>query len=348
MSTDFNGGAGNGLLATIARAWPPAIWQDVVTLVGVSGGADSVALMLALATLRPPNPSGRLVVAHFDHGLRPDSASDEQFVRQLAESLGLPYDTARAGPRAGGGAAEQAAREARYDFFTAAANAHGARYLALAHTRDDQAETIMHRILRGTGLRGLSGIPATRRLTELTTIVRPLLDVSREQILEFLACREQPWREDSTNTSLDFTRNRIRHELLPMLRERYNPRIDAALIQLAEQAAAAQQTVEGEALTIAEAAVVSADQRGVTLRCPPLRQAGQTLAREAMRLSWRQQGWPEQDMDQSDWDRLYLATLQPVSPFELPGAIRVEPSGNDHLCLRAPQDCAANSRKARP
>ena len=150
--------------------------------------------------------------------------ADAAFVAELANSLGLPLDLGQWRP-ARAGHFESDARRARYAWLTQVARARGAAVVAVGHTRDDQAETILHRILRGTGPRGLSGIPARRILAtdpELT-LVRPLLGVSRRGVREFLTAIGQPFREDETNADLTRTRSRIRYDLLPKLAADYNP-----------------------------------------------------------------------------------------------------------------------------
>ena len=167
----------------LAHAWPPVRWRDVTVIVGVSGGADSVALLRALCALR--EASGRLLVGHMNHHLRgEESDQDERFVGQLAETLHCPLFVGNADSLLDDSpdGIEAAARQARYQFFQDLADREGARYVALAHTFDDQAETIMHRIVRGTGISGLAGMRTHRRLSDLTTIVRPLLAVGRGQL----------------------------------------------------------------------------------------------------------------------------------------------------------------------
>src|SRR5262245_32292513 len=208
------------LPAQLAAGWPPEAWRDVTILVAVSGGADSVALLHALAQLRTAG-EGRLIVAHFNHRLRgAESDGDQAFVEELAARLGLAVVIGR---RDGGtderpdAADEESLRESRYAFLRLESGVHGARYVATAHTADDQVETVLLNILRGTGLAGLAGIPRVRPLAEATTLIRPLLGVSRGEILGYLASLDQPFREDASNRNLEYTRNRVRHELLPLL-----------------------------------------------------------------------------------------------------------------------------------
>jgi tRNA(Ile)-lysidine synthase len=163
------------------QAWPPDCWCDVTTLVAVSGGPDSVALLRAMVAVRRPG-AGRLIVAHFNHGLRGQQSDDEEhFVRELSARLGLACDVGRAAPAAdsGGWTSEESARRTRYAFLRDVAAQRGARYVATGHTADDQAETVLHRILRGTGIGGLSGIRRHRQLLHGVSLVRPLLAVRR-------------------------------------------------------------------------------------------------------------------------------------------------------------------------
>ena len=202
--------------------------------VGVSGGADSVALLRFLAGV-----SGQfgwqLTVCHVHHGLRGAEADrDEQFVRRLAEALGLPCAVRRVDAAAlaleSHTSVEEAGRAARYAFFAETAGEGG--YIATAHTLDDSIETVLMNLVRGTGLHGLCGIPRTRG-----NIVRPLLDCTRAEVEEYLAQLGQPYCTDSTNLSDDYTRNRIRHEIVPRLRE-LNPNFSGAIARLLPQLAA--------------------------------------------------------------------------------------------------------------
>src|SRR5688572_29033082 len=202
----------------LATDWPPAAWREVTVIAAVSGGADIVALLRALLAIRQQG-AGRQVAAHCNHRLRgAESEADAAFVADLCRQLGLTceigiVDVSQAANSGDG--LEAAAREARYGFLKSVAARHGARYLATAHTADDQAETLLHRIVRGTGLAGLAGIPRVRPLNELTTLIRPLLGARRSEVLAYLADIGQEYRHDASNLDRRFTRNRIRHELLP-------------------------------------------------------------------------------------------------------------------------------------
>lgn len=210
--------------------------------VGVSGGADSVALLRALAE-RAPQLGLVLHAAHLHHGLRGAEAdADLDFAEALAGQLGVPFHSARvdtvaeAAARAGKAAEsiEEAARRLRYDWFRQLLREVPLDAVATAHTLDDQAETVLAKLLRGAWTEGLSGIHPVIESPE-GRIVRPLLALTRTQIEAYLRGLDQPWREDSSNRSTTFTRNRIRHDLLPLL-ETWNPQLRTHLAQMAELA----------------------------------------------------------------------------------------------------------------
>ncbi len=200
--------------------------------VAVSGGADSVCLLKVLLALAP-RWNLRLRVLHLDHGLRgAESHGDAVFVQQLAAEAGLPCDLRAADVAARGGNLEQAARQARREFYLERLRSGVVDRVATGHTRDDQAETVLFRFLRGSGTAGLAGI---RALTP-DGIARPLLDVARADIRAWLSQRGIPWREDSSNQERRFARNRIRLDLLPALERDWNPALRSALVQVAELA----------------------------------------------------------------------------------------------------------------
>ncbi len=204
--------------------------------VGVSGGADSVALLRFLAALRPQF-GWDLVVCHIHHGLRGAEADrDEHFVRALAEQLGLPCAVSRIDAAAlalrDHISVEEAGRTARYAFFAQTAGEGGR--IATAHTLDDSIETVLMNLVRGTGLRGLCGIPRIRG-----NIVRPLLDCTRAEVEDYLGALGQPYCTDSTNLTDDYTRNRIRHDILPRLCA-LNPNFPGAMARMLPRLAAQQ------------------------------------------------------------------------------------------------------------
>jgi tRNA(Ile)-lysidine synthase len=215
--------------------------------IALSGGADSVALLLTLhaANSTPRESLGvGLSAVHIHHGLRGAEAdADQQFVEDLCISLGVPLHLHHASivdrvaqTRAAGDpeTIEEAARNVRYNFFTTLLASGHADSILTAHTLDDQAETVLMKFLRGAWTEGLSAIHPVITLAK-GKILRPFLHTRRTDIESFLKSANQPWREDSTNTDTAFTRNKIRHELLPQLRA-YNPNLDQTLANLAELA----------------------------------------------------------------------------------------------------------------
>ena len=172
-------------------------------VVAVSGGVDSVALLDLLRL----QPGVKLTVAHFDHGIRPDSREDRIFVQELAKKHKIPfvYDTAQLGP----GASEAAARQARYAFLHRTKAVSGSDGIIMAHHQDDVLETAVLNLLRGTGRKGLTS------LTSGEGIIRPLLDVPKSELIDYAQRHGLQWREDSTNNDTNYTRNRIRHVVLP-------------------------------------------------------------------------------------------------------------------------------------
>jgi tRNA(Ile)-lysidine synthase len=230
---------------------------EEIVVVGVSGGADSVCLLHVLAKWRK-GLGINLHVAHLNHQLRGvESEADAGYVSDLAGSLGIPVTIDRqdvADYRLGKNlSVEEAARELRYAFFARVAGEVGANRIAIGHTRDDQVETILMHILRGTGVTGLCGlVPCSPMMYESqgTTlsaeplrvakgkrsnilVIRPLLDISREETTNYCQEHQLDPRIDSSNVSLSFFRNRIRLQLLPQLRQ-YNPSVDQALLRLAD------------------------------------------------------------------------------------------------------------------
>jgi tRNA(Ile)-lysidine synthase len=205
--------------------------------VAVSGGADSVALLRVLLELRS-ELGVVLSVAHFHHGIRGAEAdADQEFVRELARKFDLEFHLgagdAPAQARHEKTSLETAARELRLRWFAQLVSQGRADKIATAHTLDDQAETVLMRLVRGTGTRGLAGIFPEHKDRYL---VRPLLAITRREIEEYLKAIDQPWREDSTNRDLNHTRNRVRHELLPLLERGFNPAIRQTLADVAEVA----------------------------------------------------------------------------------------------------------------
>ena len=223
--------------------------EQAPLVVGVSGGPDSVALLDALRRL-----GYAVVAAHYHHGLRAAADADAAAVQALAGRLGVPFVMARgdvitAAARRGE-SVETAARAARYRFLFAAASQQRAVGVAVGHTADDQVETVLHHLLRGSGLRGLHGLRPCRVLPSWSPtmpLLRPLLEVTRADTIAYCRARGLPLRWDASNWQRHYTRNRLRLDILPRLRVE-NPAVDVALRRLAEIAAAEEDFVAGEAL----------------------------------------------------------------------------------------------------
>ncbi len=172
-------------------------------IVAVSGGVDSVVLLNMLSNM----PNVELIIAHFDHGIRGDSADDAKFVAKLAKSYGMPFETQRIelGPET----SEAEARDARYAFLKKVQKKYHASAILTAHHQDDVLETVVINLTRGTGRRGLSSLKSSEG------VIRPLLHMTKADLSKYAEEHSLTWREDSTNTDTKYLRNRIRHELLP-------------------------------------------------------------------------------------------------------------------------------------
>src|SRR5271165_4532483 len=212
--------------------------------VAVSGGADSVALLRVLLDLRG-ELGIVLAVAHFNHQLRGnDSEADEAFVADLARHCGLEFFAGRADVREHAvnskQSVEAAGRELRYQWLRRLAEEQRFDAIATAHTLDDQAETVLLKLLRGAGTRGLAGIYPELFAGEQrkVRIVRPMLCITRDEVESYLTSLGQSWREDESNLDRRIARNRVRHDLLPLLAREYNPNIRQVLSDTAELARA--------------------------------------------------------------------------------------------------------------
>ena len=244
-------------------------------LAAVSGGSDSVGLLHALVGLAPAWRL-RVHVVHVDHGLRADAARDADFVRTLGARLRVPVEiaTVRVPP---GSSLEAQARTARYAALGAAADRLGAARIALGHTADDQAETVLMRLLAGAGVRGLAGIPPVRG-----RFVRPLIEQRRRDIVTELQRTGLAWVEDPSNRDPKFLRNRVRHELLPLLADAYSPGVSDALARVAALARGTLDALDRVAAAELDRWGVRAD-GAVTLPVGPLAALPPPVAAEVLR-----------------------------------------------------------------
>lgn len=210
--------------------------QEKRIVVGLSGGSDSTALLYLLHYLRRQFPF-QMVAAHLHHGIRGrDADGDAAFCAELAAVLNIPLETARCPvpliARKRNISLEMAARECRHRFFREVCRRARTRTVALAHTADDQAETVLMKWCRGSGLDGIAGMPYDTRIGDLR-MVRPLLDIEREELRTFLEAHNLSWREDASNADCRHLRNRVRHIVLPCIAEHVNPGIRQTLARTA-------------------------------------------------------------------------------------------------------------------
>ncbi len=311
---------------------PPSTWRDVHVAVALSGGADSVALLRATSELKQAaGGKGELFALHVNHHLRGgESDEDATWCLRLCESLAIPLEVLNgnvaARAEAEGDGLEAAARDVRYTLLTEAAEARGARYLFTAHTADDQVETVLFRLLRGTGLRGLSGMSRRRPLSPALTLARPLLNCTRVEIIDYLTGLNQDFRTDSSNSSLRFARNRIRQELLPILRSEYAAQVDDTFLRLADQARELDEFVTTQAGHLLSSGAERILPGEFVIRTTEIADQPAILIAEALRLAWHEAGLAEQDMTHVWWTQLAeLATSSTKSQVvNLPGNVRGE------------------------
>ena len=257
-------------------------------VVALSGGSDSVALFRVLRELSEAGEIAIAGVAHLNHALRASADDDEAFCRALAQTHGVTFVSERADvagrAREQGVSIEDAGRQARYEFFGRVAGEVGADAIATGHTRDDQAETFLLRLIRGAGPRGLAGIhPRTGR------VVRPLLEVGRDELRGYLASMGQAFREDESNQDVSIPRNRVRHELLPLLRDRFSPAITEILAREAAIARHDEVRLHREAIDLASSIVLTSETgESVEVDVGALRSLHQALAVRVARYALEQ------------------------------------------------------------
>jgi tRNA(Ile)-lysidine synthase len=309
--------------------WPPSNWLDLHVVLAVSGGADSVALLRAMLEARATaTGTGKLIVAHLNHHLRADADAEAEWVAKLCRQLDVPLESdSVATPLAGADrtGVETAARTARYEFLRTVAERLGARYVVTAHTADDQVETVLHRVIRGTGLAGLAGMAAARPLSPSVALVRPLLGVWRREIEDYLQSLGQTYCIDSSNEDVAFTRNRIRNRLLDQLRRDFNPDVNMAIVRLAQQASEAQSLIDAYAQQLyVEHVQAPAGENRIVLATSMLAQERPILVRELCKLAWTRAGWPLQAMGFCEWDRLasLLMGAEGKCTINLPASVR--------------------------
>ena len=321
----------------LAAAVPSGFWS-MPAVVAVSGGADSVALLLGLLAIAPAEARHRLVVAHAEHDLRAAAADDRAFVERLAADLGLEVECRRLLVRTAedqGEGIEAVARRLRYDFLRDVARSRGARHVVVGHTADDQAETVLHRVLRGTGLHGLAGMRAARELAPGVSLLRPLLGVRRLVIRDFLSRVGQAWREDESNLDRDYARNFLRHEILTHCETGPYPDASAAITRLAAQAATVAAALRTAADLMLDAHASRHADGSVVMRTQGLAAVDPHLAAELFAALWEREGWPQRDMTARHYAS--LATLlrdDAPSAADFPGGVHARRTREGFVVLR--------------
>ena len=293
-------------------------WMQHGVLAAVSGGADSTAMLHCLARCfhknnitseNNPAPKIKLAVGHINHKLRgKDSDDDADFVRQLAEHYKLDYyeySIAQADwQNIKTGSKEGDARSIRQRFLVETAEKIGFRYVATAHTADDQAETVLHRLIRGTGIKGLAGIRPFRQINAAITLIRPLLFCDRSYLLEYLRQINAEYRTDSTNAENEFTRNKIRNILLPLLRDTFNSEINRSLCRLSDIADETENTLTELTDNLLEQIMLSERENEIVLDTDKLRRYSSPVIREMFIHIWRKHNLPLQGMEFLRWNEM--------------------------------------------
>lgn len=310
----------NAFSARIAQASQGLLCAGETVLCAVSGGADSVALLRVLLTLRDTLGIS-LCVCHVHHGLRGAEADrDADFVRDLCAAYSIPCDIVPrdvpAYAKSHRIGTEEAARIVRYDALRQVALSQGATKIALAHTLDDNLETMLFHLARGTGARGLAGIPPVRE-----PFVRPLLGVTRAEIEDYLSALGQPYVTDSSNESTDYTRNRIRRDIVPVLRQ-LNPRCTQAAGRAARLLRTDEDYLSAQAATLLDTLTLPCD-GGVLLRCDGLRAAHTALRTRVLRGALRDAGMPMSECTADLIDRVdaLLSARSPSASLDLPNGL---------------------------
>jgi tRNA(Ile)-lysidine synthase len=303
---------------------------DAHVLVAVSGGCDSVAL-LHLLRFAADDAGLRITAAHFDHGMRPGSAGDAAWVRGLCRAWGVELREGHADVAL---RTEEEARDARYAFLRDAQSACGASHLATAHHADDQAETVLFRVLRGTGIHGLAGIPPS----DGTGLIRPLLPFARAEIRGYARENGLRWRTDPTNAGVDPARNRIRRTLLPYIERHLAPGARRSLVRLAELArddeaawAAVLRPVLAEAVREEDGALVLVRER--------LTAYDWTLRARVLRSLLRRLG-PAPDRAGTRMALQFISHAPSGRVLELPGGVRITTEFGTARIERAPAEPA--------
>jgi tRNA(Ile)-lysidine synthase len=319
------------LLREIKNSWPVKRWFEFGVIVAVSGGADSVCLLRAIHEIRNEEfrnsneVAGKVWIAHFNHKLRGEASdADCEFVKELANDLGMQFLSENSN---GSAASENSLRDERYRFLESSARKTNSRYIATAHHRDDQVETVLFRLFRGTGLKGLTGIPQSRVVDESLTIVRPMLSINHQMIVEALRAWDQPFRCDASNAESDFSRNFIRNEVLPLLRPRFGS-VDDSIARLSYQAGQQQEYLSEQVSPLLRC--VESRPGRITIKCEQLANVPRVIIRELLVAILSQQDWLDSQLGFDELDRLagIILVAEDQPKFQLPGCVSCEKRGD--------------------
>ncbi len=322
------------VLETISRF--NMIREKETILVCVSGGPDSVALVRVLLYLKKRLNITTLGIAHLNHGIRgEESDGDEAFTREIAARFCLPFFTRTMDiiklAKKEHLSLEEAGRNARYDFFATTADANGFTKIAMGHNLDDNAEQVLMNLLRGSGPRGLTGIPPVRE----NRFIRPLISMTKSRILGFLTAENQPFILDSSNTDQSYLRNKIRHNLIPRLERQFNPEIKYSLDRLSHILRQEEDFLEDQAARALKNCLIGQEASRVRLSIPPLTQNHPAIINRVLRLAI--------ESIKKNLRRITLTHIQDIlalmkgaesgKSLDLPGQIRIY-KGHDTLLLQ--------------
>ena len=349
LPTGASTAAWDQLLDAVRTSWPTNRWINLGVVVGVSGGADSVGALRGLHHLASQSGSrGFLVVAHLNHKLRGcESDQDACFVADLASDLGLKYVQEDATTQRSD---EATLREMRHRFLLQTAKSAGARYIALAHSLDDNVETVLHNLMRGTGPTGLAGMTPARPATHAPpgsdfVIIRPLLGVRRQIIRRGLVELKQPWREDSSNADTKYRRNWIRNDLIPLMQTQF-PSVVDAVGRAIETQADWRETIESLASVWIEKHVASREPLTIRRIIPESDDdpnnnvlssdaSSSAVVITSLQRLWTQAGWNSTPMNHANWQRLsQTISSNSNQRYSVPGDIDVVAEGGQ-VTLRA-------------
>ena len=299
-------------------------------VVGVSGGADSMALLLLLLALKKKH-SLELIVAHMNHGLnRLDNDKHQRFVEQYCQLKHIPFFSKKIALKKiatqSKRSIEEAGRDERYTFFSEVAKKAHAKKIATAHTLDDQAETVLFRLLRGAGLKGLSGISAKRREGSYE-IIRPLIGLEKNDLIQYLKEEKQLFCTDKSNRDTIYTRNRIRLELLPKLARDYNPQVKFTLANLQRICEDATQYMEPIAQKCFKRCLLRSQRpKVVLLKLKNLMRLHPALQREVLQLAWKKKNNSHNSLSSSHLDNIIKLLLAKEADLEchLPQGVLVK------------------------